>query len=102
MQEMPNASFASSEWKGLVGTLPGIVLQVPFPSTGLAFVTVFVEKTIAYNCSESIVRPSTNLGTYTDVLFSAISIRVCISVIFRRSSTKDALEEGTWTSLPIG
>ena len=24
MQEMPNASFASSEWKGVVGTLQGI------------------------------------------------------------------------------
>ena len=45
MQEMQSASFASSEWKGVVGTLPGIetqvaivqlpgiVLQVPFPST---------------------------------------------------------------------
>ena len=27
MQEMPNASFASSEWKGVVGTLPGIETQ---------------------------------------------------------------------------
>ena len=27
MQEMPNASFASSEWKGVVGTLPGIELR---------------------------------------------------------------------------
>ena len=46
MQEMQFASFASPEWKGVVGTLPGIerpriaivqlpgiVLQVPFPST---------------------------------------------------------------------
>ena len=46
MQEMQFASFASSEWKGVVGTLPGIdtqggysaatrysILQVPFPST---------------------------------------------------------------------
>ena len=45
MQEMPNASFASSEWKGVLAPckverprvaivqLPGIVLQVPFPST---------------------------------------------------------------------
>ena len=27
MQEMPNASFASSEWKGVVGTLQGIETQ---------------------------------------------------------------------------
>ena len=27
MQEMPFASFASSEWKGVVGTLPGIDTQ---------------------------------------------------------------------------
>ena len=27
MQEMQSASFASSEWKGVVGTLPGIVTQ---------------------------------------------------------------------------
>ena len=27
MQEMPNASFASSEWKGVVGTLQGTETQ---------------------------------------------------------------------------
>ena len=27
MQEMQSASFASSEWKGVVGTLPGIETQ---------------------------------------------------------------------------
>ena len=27
MQEMPNASFASSEWKGVVGRLQGIETQ---------------------------------------------------------------------------
>ena len=32
MQEMPNASFASSEWKGVVGTLPGIETQGSYRS----------------------------------------------------------------------
>ena len=32
MQEMRSASFASSEWKGVVGTLPGIETQGSYNS----------------------------------------------------------------------
>ena len=56
MQEMPNASFASSEWKGVVGTLPGIETQGSYSAA------------TRYSTSSSLFRqPLDNLYTRTAI-----------------------------------
>ena len=52
MQEMQFASFASSEWKGVVGTLPGIETQGSYSA--------------ATRCSTS------SYGGYLDSIFQVI------------------------------